>query len=62
MEKDKADLTHELAASTRVHPETVTYSYSGENKSASLCKNFEIWENHLFGDFLSDHFSLLVLA
>lgn len=58
----KADLTHELAALTRVHPETVTYSYSGENKSASLFKNFEIWENHLFGDFLSYHFSLLVLA
>lgn len=62
VEKDKADLTHELDASTQLHPETVTYSYSGENKSARLFKIFEIWENHLFGDFLSYHFSLLVLT
>lgn len=62
MEKDKADLTHELDASTRLHSETFTYSYSGENKSARFLKKFEIWGNHLFGDFLSYHFSLLVLA
>lgn len=62
MEKDKTDLTHELDASTRLHSETFTYSYSGENKSARFLKKFEIWGNHLFGDFLSYHFSLLVLA
>lgn len=63
MGKDKADLTHELDASTRLHSETVTYTYSGENKSARfLKKKIEIWGNHLFADFLSFHFSLLVLA